>query len=233
MSKLADNAFIDLNVALANELAIVCDGVGADVIEVIRAANSLKKGQHNVNILAPGMGVGGTCLTKDPWFLHHMGLQQGHDFRTFAAGRTANEFMPAYTISIIDRAVGGVSGKTIAVLGISFKADTGDIRFTPVKPLLDELEKRGATLRVSDSLVDPEEFRTLTKRCAMSVTQAVEDADAVAIMAPHREFRDLHLPTIRSAMRGDAFVDGRNGFDPASVRNAGFRYFGIGRGERA
>lgn len=234
MSKLADNAFIDLNVALGNEIAIICDGIGADAVEVIRAANSLKKGQHNVNILAPSMGVGGTCLTKDPWFLHQMGKAEGFEFRTFAAGRRANEFMPGYTASLIERAAGGsLAGKVIAVLGLAFKANTGDLRFTPVAPLLRELEQREATLRLSDPLAIADEAREMTALPLMDPMEAVAGADVVAVMAPHREFRSLDLDILRQTVRGDAFVDGRNGFDPATVRNAGFRYFGIGRAARA
>jgi len=233
MSKLADNAFIDLNVALGNEIAIICDGIGADAVEVIRAANSLKKGQHNVNILAPSMGVGGTCLTKDPWFLHEMGKQAGYTFKTFAAGRMANEFMPIFTASLIERAVGSLEGKVVGLLGLAFKANTGDLRFTPVTPLLRELEKRGAKLQLSDPLALADEAHEMTTLPLMAPMDAVKGADVVACMAPHREFKALDLKAVRSSTRGDAFVDGRNGFDPATVTKAGFRYFGVGRGAGA
>jgi nucleotide sugar dehydrogenase len=233
MSKLADNAFIDLNVALSNEIAIICDGIGADAVEVIRAANSLKKGQHNVNILAPSMGVGGTCLTKDPWFLHEMGKQQGYEFQTFAAGRNANEFMPLYTASLIERAIGPLEGKVVALLGLAFKANTGDLRFTPVAPLMRELERRKAKLQLCDPLALADEVHEMTELPLLAPMDAVLGADVIAVMAPHRVFRSLDLCAVRKAARGDAFVDGRNGFDPAAVRNAGFRYFGIGRGAPA
>lgn len=231
MSKLADNAFIDLSVALGNEIAIICDGIGTDAVEVIRAANSLKKGQYNVNILAPSMGVGGTCLTKDPWFLHEMGKQAGYEFRTFAAGRTANEYMPLYTASVIERAIGGsLKGKTVAVLGLAFKANTGDLRFTPVGPLLKELARRGAKLQLSDPLAIADEAHEMTTLPLLDPMDAVAGADAVTCMAPHREFKAMDLKAVRKRSKGDAFVDGRNGFDADAVRAAGFRYFGIGRG---
>ena len=234
MSKLADNAFIDLNIALGNEIAMICDGIGADAVEVIRAANSLKKGQHHVNILAPSMGVGGTCLTKDSWFLHEMGRQQGYEFNVFSAGRKANENMPIYTASLIERALGGkLEGKTVALLGLAFKADTGDLRFTPVTPLLRELERRKVKLQLSDPIAEPDEAHHMTDLPLLAPMDAVKGADVVAVMAPHREFKSLDLLAVRKATRGDAFVDGRNGFDPATVRKAGFRYFGIGRGARA
>jgi UDP-N-acetyl-D-mannosaminuronic acid dehydrogenase len=233
MSKLADNAFIDLNVALGNEIALICDGIGADAVEVIRAANTLRKGQHHVNILAPSMGVGGTCLTKDPWFLHQLGVEAGYDVRTFAAGRRANDFMPLYTTALIERAVGPLDDKVVAVLGLAFKANTGDLRFTPVLSLLRELRARRATLRLSDPLALPDEARDVTDLPLLAPMHAVAGADVVVVAAPHRAFLALDLRAMRTAARGDAFVDGRNGFDEAAVRNAGFRYFGIGRGAGA
>jgi len=161
-----------------------------------------------------------------------MGAQTGYEFRTFAAGRNANDFMPVYTASLIERAVGPLEGKVVAVLGLAFKANTGDLRFTPVVPLLRELAKRKATLRLSDPLALADEAREITDLPLIVPMDAVSGADVVAVTAPHREFLSLDLHAMRTAARGDVFVDGRNAFEEAAVRNAGFRYFGIGRGAR-
>ena len=101
MVKLADNLWVDLNVALANELAKVCDRLGMDALQVIEAANTMPKGSNPVNILRPSMGVGGYCLTKDPWFVNHLGETLGLDLSIPRTSRTVNDTMPAYTYGLL------------------------------------------------------------------------------------------------------------------------------------
>jgi UDP-N-acetyl-D-mannosaminuronic acid dehydrogenase len=101
LTKLADNLWIDLNIALANELAKICDKLGSNVTQVIDAANTLPKVNYNVNILMPSMGVGGYCLTKDPWFVHHLGEQLGLDMLTPQTSRAVNDTMPDYTCELL------------------------------------------------------------------------------------------------------------------------------------
>ena len=135
MVKLADNLWVDLNVALANELAKICDGLDMDALQVIEAANTMPKGGGPVNILRPSMGVGGYCLTKDPWFVNHLGQSVGLDLAIPRTSRTVNDTMPAYTYGLLEQLLAD-QGKTvensrIAVLGIAFKNNTGDCRLTP------------------------------------------------------------------------------------------------------
>ena len=103
MVKLANNAWIDLNIALANDLARLSDKLpyNIDILEVVKAANTLKKGMHHVNILSPSVGVGGYCLTKDPWFLYSLGKKHKIKLNTIKAGRDSNEIMPSYSSKII------------------------------------------------------------------------------------------------------------------------------------
>jgi dTDP-alpha-D-glucose dehydrogenase len=235
MVKLADNLWVDLNVALANELAKVCDRLGIDALQVIEAANTMPKGGSPANILRPSMGVGGYCLTKDPWFVDHLGKSVGLDLEIPRTSRTVNDTMPAYTYGLLQQLLAD-QGKTveasrIAVLGIAFKNNTGDCRLTPTKYVVALLEESGCELSVHDPWVPTEEAVEVTKiPLTADIESAVEGADALVVLAGHRQFHQI--PLVRLAELTAArcvFLDGRNSFDPAAVRAAGFVYKGIGR----
>ncbi len=235
MVKLACNLWIDLNVAMANEMAKVCDRLGMDALQVINAANSMPKGSHNVNILSPSMGVGGYCLTKDPWFVNHLGQTLGLDLAIPKTSRTVNDTMPAYTYGQLTKLLAD-QGKTIedskiAVLGIAFKNNTGDCRLTPTKYVVELLEESGCELSVHDPWVPDEEAHTVTKiPLTADIESAVKDADALVVLAGHREFHQIPLARLADlTAEGCVFLDGRNSFDPAAARAAGFIYKGIGR----
>jgi dTDP-alpha-D-glucose dehydrogenase len=235
MVKLADNVWIDLNVALANELAKVCDGLGMDVLQVIDAANTMPKVNQNVNILRPSMGVGGYCLTKDPWFVNHLGDSLGLDLAIPRTSRTVNDTMPAYTYGLLKQLLAdqgkAIETSRIAVLGIAFKNNTGDCRLTPTKYVVELLEECGCHLSVHDPWVHGEEAPTVTKiPLTADIESAVEDADALVVLAGHRQFHQIPLARLADlAAARCVFLDGRNSFDPAAVRAAGFVYKGIGR----
>lgn len=235
MIKLADNMWIDLNIAIANELAKVCDGLGLDVLQVINAANTLAKGTHNVNILMPSMGVGGYCLTKDPWFVSHLGESLGLDLMIPKTSRTVNDTMPQYTFDLVKNML-AAQGKSladsrVAVLGVAFKNDTGDCRLTPTKFVIELFEQSGCRLAVHDPWVTDEESATVTTLpLTADIEEAVKDADALVFLTGHRQFKQI--PLVRLAeLAGPqcVFLDGRNSFDPAEVRAAGMMYKGIGR----
>lgn len=235
MVKLADNLWVDLNVALANELAKVCDRLGMDALQVIEAANTMPKGGGLANILRPSMGVGGYCLTKDPWFVNHLGETLGLELSIPRTSRTVNDTMPGYTYGLLTQLL-AEQGKSIddckiAVLGIAFKNNTGDCRLTPTKYVLEFLEASGCQLSVHDPWVPEEEAHGVTSiPLTADIESAVKDADALVVLAGHREFHQI--PLVRLAdltAAGCVFLDGRNSFDPAAVRAAGFAYKGIGR----
>ncbi|MGV0581328.1 nucleotide sugar dehydrogenase [Mycolicibacterium elephantis] len=235
MVKLADNLWVDLNVALANELAKLCDQLGMDALQVIEAANTMPKGGAPVNILRPSMGVGGYCLTKDPWFLNHLGQSVGLDLAIPRTSRTVNDTMPAYTYGLLTELL-AAQGKTIetskiAVLGIAFKNNTGDCRLTPTKYVVSMLEESGCQLSVHDPWVVDEEAHAVTKiPLTPDIESAVKDADALVVLAGHRQFHQIPLTRLAElATVGCVFLDGRNSFDPAAVRAAGFVYKGVGR----
>ncbi|MGV0714062.1 nucleotide sugar dehydrogenase [Mycolicibacterium sp. XJ662] len=235
MVKLADNLWVDLNVALANELAKLCDRLGMDALQVIEAANTMPKGSGPVNILRPSMGVGGYCLTKDPWFLNHLGESVGLDLAIPRTSRTVNDTMPAYTYGLLTELL-AEQGKTVAaskvaVLGIAFKNNTGDCRLTPTKYVVEMLEDSGCQLSIHDPWVPDEEAHVVTTiPLTPDIESAVKDADALMVLAGHREFHQISLTRLAElSTAGCVFLDGRNSFDPAAVRAAGFVYKGVGR----
>lgn len=240
MVKLADNLWIDLNVALAHDLARLCDALPypLDVLEVIAGANSLKKGQHHVNILTPSNGVGGFCLTKDPWFVHALGTRHGIDLLTPQTSRTVNAAMPAYCAARIAgwmQANGRAVGSTkVAVLGLAFKTNSGDVRLTPVAPLLDALREHGLRrIVVHDPMVRAEEAERLGVTLEDSAEAAVAGADSVVFLVNHDPFRELTPTWIAGlATHGALVFDGRRYFDRAAVtelRALGLDYLGVGR----
>ena len=237
MVKLADNQWIDLNIALANELARLSERVGVDALEVILAANSLPKGQHHVNILTPSMGVGGSCLTKDPWFLAHLGERLGVSLRLPAAGRQVNDAMPTHAVDRIRQGLAArgkaMEDATVAVLGITFKSNTGDCRSSPVRPALEALEGACREVRVHDPLVSETDARLVTSLPLFpSVDDALRGADCVAFFTGHDALRSLPLERVATLAPGALIMDGRMYFTPEAItrmHELGMGFTGIGR----
>src|ERR1700754_476601 len=159
--KLADNWWIDLNIALGNELAKFAALYGVDALDVVRAANTIPKGNGNVNILLPSVGVGGSCLTKDPWMVWHSARERGLEILTAPAGRAVNDGMPEYTAQLaIDQMTKlgkDPAAAKVAVLGLAFKNNTGDLRATPTVGAVEALREACAEVTIYDPLVDAEE----------------------------------------------------------------------------
>lgn len=235
--KLADNWWIDLNIAMANELAMFCAAHDVDVLDVIAAANTVPKGTGNVNILLPSVGVGGSCLTKDPWMVWRSAQRRGVPIRTAPVGREVNSGMPQYAAGLaldaLARAGRDPARARIAVLGLAFKNDTGDLRATPTLPAVRALARTGATVCLYDPLADPDEVEELFGiRPAATLQEAVRDADCVAVLALHRQLRDLDFTALPVA-RPCVVLDGRAYYSKeqiAALRAAGFVYVGVGRG---
>lgn len=238
LSKLADNWWIDLSIAMGNELALLCERLDVDALEVIAAANSLPKGAHHVNILLPSVGVGGSCLTKDPWFVDHLARDHGVTLHLPATGRRVNDAMPDHTVDLIESGLAdaglALADASVAVLGVAFKNNTGDTRFTPVGPVLKRLEASGCDLRVHDPLVSPADFAELMDVPPVDdLATAIEGAHCVAFLAGHDDFRRLGLADITDRVAaGCVIADGRMYFSRAQIEAfeaAGLRFVGIGR----
>lgn len=234
--KLADNWWIDLNIALANELALFCDLHDVDVLDVIAAANTIPKGAGRVNILLPSIGVGGSCLTKDPWMIWRSARRRGVDLRTVPVGREVNSAMPEHVaedaLELLVAQGKEAKNATIAVLGLAFKNNTGDLRATPVHTAVQTWEKAGATVRLFDPLVDTAEAeQVFGSRPQSTLEETVTGADCVAVLALHREFEDLALEELPVAP-GCLVLDGRAYYPKeriAAFTEAGMVYRGIGR----
>ncbi|MBR7831958.1 nucleotide sugar dehydrogenase [Actinospica durhamensis] len=234
--KLADNWWIDLNIALGNELAKYSALFDVDVLDVITAANSIPKGKGQVNILLPSVGVGGSCLTKDPWMVWHSARERGLEILTAPAGRRVNASMPEYTaqLAIDELTKLGKDPATskVAVLGLAFKNNTGDLRATPTVEAVASLAGACAEVSIYDPLVDTDEARRLFGRAqAASLHDAVAGADCIAVLALHREFEDLDFAALPVAP-GCLILDGRAYYSRetiASLRALGYHYRGVGR----
>ena len=188
MTKLTENAFRDLNIAFANELAVVCERVGVDVWELIDLANR----HPRVSILQPGPGVGGHCIAVDPWFLVSCAPEETRLIRT---ARQVNDSRPAHYVGRILQALEGAASPTVAVLGLTFKAVVDDLRQSPALTITENVAVAAPHARVLVAEPHAKELPpSLARRDNVRLTgcrQAVEQADVVALLVSHQEFADL------------------------------------------
>lgn len=238
--KLANNQWIDLNIALANELAILCDALpyDLDILEIIQGANSLKKGQHFVNILTPSIGVGGYCLTKDPWFLSALGDKHGASINLPRAGRNANDKMPQYSV---DSIVGyfkdqkkELTSIKISILGYSFKSNSGDVRFSPMKSFIDGLQKNGINnIDVYDSTISKSDITNKNINKLSTWQECIKGADCIVFGASHDDISSISIEEISEFLEPKSLVfDGRRYFNENEIdflRKLKIKYIGIGR----
>lgn len=237
--KLANNQWIDLNIALGNELAKLCDALpyNLDVLEIIEGANSLKKGDNYVNILTPSIGVGGYCLTKDPWFLSALGKKNNAEILIPKTGRKVNDSMPDYCASkIVQHAdINGLDLKDIkiAILGYSFKTNSGDVRFTPMQKFSDIMIKKVKQISVYDSTIKNNDIDNKDIVFFENWVECVENADCVVFGAGHDDIHSIPISELINQLNKNAIIfDGRRYFsknEVAEFTNAGISYLGVGR----
>lgn len=237
MIKLASNYWIDANVAIANELAQACAAFGVNVLEVIEGANTLPKGSRHVNILLPSVGVGGACLPRDPWILWRAAQEAGVRMPVVEAARAANDAMPQYACDLIGSELlklgKSLAGAVVGVLGLAFKNNTGDLRMTPVKPAVEGLLAAGASVRVFDPLADEAGVKAVFGLTpAADISETVENADCIAVLAGHRQFEDIDYAALAGRVAAPCLIlDGRMYYPAetvASLRRLGFAFSGIG-----
>jgi len=225
--KLVENSYRDLNIAFANVIAMICEALGVDVNEVRTLANL----HPRVNILRPGIGVGGSCLTKDPYFLLDSVSNSNVNLSLILMARKLNEELPKNAARIITSAIKS-QGKSpeeslIAILGITYKGDVRDYRNSPVLDLINELKEKGFRINVYDPLVDkiPEGIGEV----CYSLEEAIRGADCVVIGAEHSMFLEMDLEEIRALCRENPiFFDGKNIFERKLVERCGFEYLSVG-----
>jgi UDPglucose 6-dehydrogenase len=226
MIKLAANAFLMTRISFINEIANVCEAVGADVVEV---ANGIgldhRLGPH---FLRAGIGYGGSCFPKDSLALKQLASNSGYHFQLLAAVIEVNELQKRRVIQKLQKHLGKLRGKKVALLGLAFKAGTDDLREAPSLVLASRLLAEGAEVRAWDPVARPGELMKGATLCD-SVLEAVTGADAAVIVTEWDELRALASKEVRDAMARPLIIDGRNLLDPATTRAAGFAYEGIGR----
>jgi UDPglucose 6-dehydrogenase len=226
MVKLAANAFLATRISFINEIANVCELVGADVEEVARGVGlDHRLGPH---FLRAGIGFGGSCFPKDVSFLKLLAGNSGYHFQLVNAVIEVNELQKRRVVSKLQKHLGQLAGKRIALLGLAFKPNTDDMREAPSIVLASRLLAEGAEVRGWDPVARPGK---LLKGVTVTETllDAVRDADAAVIVTEWDELRELASAQVRDAMRNPLLIDGRNLLDPKAVQELGFAYEGIGR----
>ena len=226
MIKYASNAFLATKISFVNEIARLCDLVGADA-SVVAGGMGLDS-RIGRRFLDAGLGWGGSCLGKDLSALVGTAVELGYRPSLLDAARRVNERQRQLVVEALDRHLGALRGARLGLLGLAFKPGTDDTRDAPGLDIAQRLLRRGAAVSAFDPVV-----RSLPEghgiRVAEDAYAAARDADALLLATEWPDFAALDLRRLRTVMRGDLLFDGRNFFDPERLRAAGFRYLGIGR----
>lgn len=229
LTKYAANAILASRVSFINQIAVLCEAVGADVSMVRNGIGSDRR--IGRAFLYPGPGYGGSCFPKDLQALIRTAEQAGVESDLLRAVEEVNQRQRQWIFEKVQRAAGGLEGRTVAVWGLAFKAETDDVRESPAVALIDRLLAAGARVRAHD----PKAMPAITELYGDQVAVAedpysvIKDADVLAVMTEWLVYRTPDFGRIAAEMRQPAIVDGRNLYDPARVALAGIRYTGVGR----
>jgi UDPglucose 6-dehydrogenase len=231
MIKLASNAFLATKISFINEIANVSEEVGADVTEVARGMGLDER--IGPAFLRPGIGYGGSCFPKDTQALKQLAGNTGYHFQLLTAVIEVNELQKRRVISKLQKHLGTLVGKEVALLGLAFKPDTDDMREASSLILAARLEGEGAKVRGFDPVAEQSARELLPSiQFAGSAEEALEGADAAVLVTEWPEFAELDWAAMAKRMATPLMVDGRNFLDPDELRAAGFTYEGIGRPSR-
>jgi len=228
MIKLAANAFLATKISFINEIANVCEEMGADVVEVARGMGL--DARIGPKFLQAGLGYGGSCFSKDVSALKLLAANSGYHFQLLNAVIEVNELQKRRIVKKIERHLGSLAGRRIALLGLAFKPNTDDMRGASSIVLAARLQAEGAHVSAYDPIAESE-ARVLMPELeyASSALDAASGADAVVLVTEWQELLDVDFSELAAVMSGDVVIDGRNALDPHAVRSAGLRYEGIGR----
>ncbi|RTZ92568.1 MAG: UDP-glucose 6-dehydrogenase [Deltaproteobacteria bacterium] len=230
MIKYASNTFLAAKISYINEVANICELVGADVHVVARAMGL--DGRISRKFLHPGPGFGGSCFPKDTRALYHLAKEKGYDPTLIGSVIQVNESQKMRMVDKVRRMVGGdLKGKVIGVLGVSFKPNTDDIRESPAIFVIRRLLELGAKVQAFDPAAMGEARKVFddTITYASNAYDVAEGADAVVLMTEWNQFRSLDLEELKARMKAPIFVDTRNVYNPQKMKQAGFTYEGVGR----
>ena len=211
LCKLMENTYRDVNIALSNELLLICDKLNINVWEVIEYSNK----HPRVNLHTPGPGVGGHCLAVDPWFIIEKEPELSNIIKS---SRLLNDSMPEYVYNKIDKILQKNKSKKITILGITYKANTDDMRESPIINLIDKLLKNNYNVKVFDPYIKDFQIN------CQSILEACKDSDLLILGVNHDYFKNLPLDEIKTTMKGNLILDTRNFLDKKEVEKSGFIY---------
>jgi len=221
MVKLMENTYRDVNIAIANEFSRLADRFGVDVWEAISLANR----HPRVKILRPGPGVGGHCISVDPWFL----VEAAPDLvNIIRAARQVNDSQPSFAVKLVERALGDLAGKRIAALGLAFKPDVDDLRESPAIEVVQLLLKAGAQVTIFEPY--KLDFTIDGAHTAYSIEEAVAEADAIVLLVAHSSLNALDAVEVAKMTPARVAVDAVNGWRAALWQAAGFDIYRLGVG---
>ncbi len=223
--KLVENTFRDVNVAFANEIAMICEKYGIDVFELLKICNS----HPRVNILNPGPGVGGPCLPKDPYLLLNPQNSEQIKSDIISNARKINDSMPFHVLELIQKALKrngkNIANATITVLGVTYKANISDTRYAPAEKIITELLKNGCKVIVND----PKTNENFNGKSENDVIVSLTRSDMILVLTDHDEFKKLDLNKIKKIMnKKPILIDTRRMFEKEIAEKVGFEYISIG-----
>ncbi|MSO42320.1 MAG: UDP-glucose/GDP-mannose dehydrogenase family protein [Solirubrobacterales bacterium] len=228
MIKLASNAFLATKISFINEIANVCEEVGADVAEVSRGMGLDQR--IGPKFLQPGIGFGGSCFPKDTQALKQLAGNSGYHFQLLSSVIEVNELQKRRVMGKLAKRLGSLSGKRVALLGLAFKPDTDDMREASSLVLAARLEGEGAEVTAFDPVSGAQAGELLPNvKFSESALDALDGADAAVLVTEWPEFAEIDWVEAAGRMNAAQMVDGRNFLDPDALRSAGFTYDGIGR----
>jgi UDP-N-acetyl-D-mannosaminuronic acid dehydrogenase len=230
VSKTIENAFRDVNIAFANEMALVCESLGVNIYDIIKFVNELPNRMMHI----PGAGVGGHCLPKDTWLLRHglnMYGSQKVEPRFITLAREINNHMPVHMALLIEDALEKkgvkIQNATVTVLGIAYLENADDTRNTPALTLIKTLEAKAAKVVLHDPYV--QNWDLGPHEIERDLYAAAKDSDCLALVTRHRDYNDIDFAKLGKVMRTRTFVDGRNVYEEDKLVSHGFEYRAIGK----
>jgi UDPglucose 6-dehydrogenase len=232
MIKYASNAFLATKISFINEIANICEALGADVKEVATGMGyDPRIGRH---FLDAGLGYGGSCFPKDVKALAHMAADKGRHPQLLQAVMDINADSRRQIVTKLSEMLGSLNGKAVGLLGLTFKPNTDDLREAPALEIASWLLAEGAVVKAYDPVGMPHARQLMPEiQMAQDPYGAAEQADALVICTEWNEFKNLDLSRVRQSMRQPIVVDGRNIYEPKLMRQLGFQYRGVGRGNNA
>jgi len=230
MIKYASNAFLATKISFINEIANICEKVGADVTEVASGMGYDKR--IGSSFLKAGIGYGGSCFPKDTQALVQIAGQMNYEFKLLRSVIEVNHDQRFNIIRKLESSLGNLSGRTVAIWGLAFKPETDDVRDAPAFEIISALLQRGAIVKAYDPIAAPNfmrEFKEIGIIYASTAEEAAKNADALCILTEWKEFQAIAPITIEAWLRSPYLIDGRNIYSPDHLKDTKLVYYSVGR----